>query len=290
MKDPNVKCLTCGIDFYKRPYEIKRTYNHFCSRKCSSKNQDKKAEVKCLNCGIDFYKCSSEIKKSNNNFCSRECSSNYKDKKVEVKCLNCKIDFYKKLSSINRFPNHFCSKECKWKNQDKKVEVKCSNCNKFFLKKQNQIQKKPRHCCSIQCFKILAKYNKNWGSSRSKLEVYTEKKLTEELTLNISYNDTSIGYELDIYLPEMNFAIELNGVFHYKAIYGEKSLLKRQEIDRLKAEECVKRNIKLIVINVSEDKDNKRTLEKRYNEIKSLILNRFEEYKQQSSQPITLEF
>lgn len=251
MKDPNVKCLSCGIDFYKTPSYIKRSPNHFCSRECSWNHKNKKVEVNCLNCGKDFYKCSFEINRSKNNFCSRECSSNHKDKKIEVKCLNC---------------------------------------NKFFLKKQDQIQKKPRHCCSIQCFKILAKYNKNWGSSRSKLEVYTEKKLTEELTLNISYNDTSIGYELDIYLPEMNFAIELNGVFHYKAIYGEKSLLKRQEIDRLKAEECVKRNIKLIVINVSEDKDNKRTLEKRYNEIKSLILNRFEEYKQQSSQPVTLEF
>jgi hypothetical protein len=285
-----VKCLTCGIDFYKLPNQIKKTANHFCSRKCSAKNQDQKVEVKCIQCKEAFYKTRCQIKKTTNHFCSIKCSAKNQDQKVEVKCLNCGMDLYKKPSSIKRSSSNFCSRECKWKHQDQKVEVKCLNCNKFFLKKQDQIQKKPRHCCSIQCFKTLAKYNKNWGSSRSKLEVYTEKKLTEELTLNISYNDTSIGYELDIYLPEMNFAIELNGVFHYKAIYGEKSLLKRQEIDRLKAEECVKRNIKLIVINVSEDKDNKRTLEKRYNEIKSLILNRFEEYKQQSSQPITLEF
>ena len=290
MKDPNVKCLSCGIDFYKTPSYIKRSPNHFCSRECSWNHKNKKIEVNCLNCGKDFYKCSFEINRSKNNFCSRECSWNHKNKKIEVNCLNCGKDFYKCSFEINRSKNNFCSRECSSNHKDKKIEVKCLNCNKFFLKKQDQIQKKPRHCCSIQCFKILAKYNKNWGSSRSKLEVYTEKKLTEELTLNISYNDTSIGYELDIYLPEMNFAIELNGVFHYKAIYGEKSLLKRQEIDRLKAEECVKRNIKLIVINVSEDKDNKRTLEKRYNEIKSLILNRFEEYKQQSSQPVTLEF
>lgn len=251
MKDPNVKCLACGIDFYKLPSQIRRYQNHFCSIECSSKNQNKKIEVKCLACGIDFYK---------------------------------------KLSATKRQPNHFCSNKCLGTHRDKKVEVNCLNCNKFFLKKQSNIQNRPRHCCSTYCYKMLAKYKKNWGSRRSKLEVYIERKLTEELTLKIEYNDTSIGYELDIYLPEMSFAIELNGVFHYKAIYGEKALLKRQEIDRLKAEECVKRNIKLIVINVSEDKVNKRTLEKRYNEIKSLILNRFEEYKQQSIQPITLEF
>lgn len=250
MKDPNVKCLTCGIDFYKKPYEIKRKPNHFCSPKCLS---------------IHRYK------------------------KVEVKCLNCEINFNKRLSESKRFPNHFCSKDCKWIHSNKQIEVQCLNCNKFFKKKESKIKTQPRHCCSIQCFKMLAKYKKNWGSNRSKLEIYAEKRLTEELILNISYNDTSIGYELDIYLPELSFAIELNGITHYKAIYGEEALLKRQENDRLKAEECVKRNIKLIVINVSEDKDNKRTLEKRYNEINNLILSRVEEYKQQLSQPITFE-
>ncbi len=289
MKDPNVKCLNCGIDFYKLPYDIKRSTNHFCSLKCSGIHRGKKVEVKCLTCGIDFYKKLFEIKRYSNHFCSRECSGIHRDKKVEVKCLTCGIDFYKKLFKIKRSSNHFCSIECSAKNKNQKVEVKCSNCNKFFLKKHGQIQKRPRHCCSIYCYKMLAKFKKNWGSNRSKLEIYVEKRLTEELTLNISYNKTSIGYELDIYLPELSFAIELNGITHYKAIYGEEALLKRQEIDRLKAEECVKRNIKLIVINVSEDKDNKRTLEKRYNEIKNLILSRLEEYKQQSSQPFTLE-
>ncbi len=250
MKDPNVKCLTCRIDFYKLPYDIKRSTNHFCSLKCSGIHRGKKVEVKCLTCGIYFYK---------------------------------------KLSESKRFPNHFCSKDCKWIHSNKQIEVQCLNCNELFKKKESKIKTQPRHCCSIQCFRMLAKYKKNWGSNRSKLEIYVEKRLTEELALNISYNDTSIGYELDIYLPEMSFAIELNGVFHYKAIYGEEALLKRQEIDRLKAEECVKRNIKLIVINVSEDKNNKRTFEKRYNEIKNLILSRVEECKQQSSQPITLE-
>ena len=175
MKDPNVKCLACDVHFYKTPCEIKRYPNHFCSRKCIGKYQNKKIQVECLACGIDFYK---------------------------------------KPSLIKRTSSNFCSQECKWKHQNRKVEVKCLNCNKFFLKKHDQIQKKPRHCCSAYCFKMLAKFKKNWGSNRSKLEIYVEKRLTEELILNISYNDTSIGYELDIYLPELNFAIELNGITH----------------------------------------------------------------------------
>ena len=289
MKDPNVKCLACGIDFYKLPYDIKRSTNHFCSQKCSSIHRKKNVEVKCLTCGIDFYRKPNQIKKYHTHFCSKKCLGINKDKKIEVTCLNCEINFNKRLSESKRFPNHFCSKDCKWIHSNKQIEVQCLNCNKLFKKKESKIKTQPRHCCSIQCFRMLAKYKKNWGSNRSKLEIYVEKRLTEELALNIIYNDTSVGYELDIYLPEMSFAIELNGVTHYKAIYGEEALLKRQEIDRLKAEECVKRNIKLIVINVSEDKNNKRTLEKRYNEIKNLILSRVEEYNQQLGQPITLE-
>ena len=245
--------------------------------------------VNCSDCGKLIYRQNYLLKQRDLHFCSKKCLGINKDKKIEVTCLNCEINFNKRLSESKRFPNHFCSKDCKWIHSNKQIEVQCLNCNELFKKKESKIKTQPRHCCSIQCFRMLAKYKKNWGSNRSKLEIYVEKRLTEELALNISYNDTSIGYELDIYLPEMSFAIELNGVFHYKAIYGEEALLKRQEIDRLKAEECVKRNIKLIVINVSEDKDNKRTLEKRYNEIKNLILSRLEEYKQQSSQPFTLE-
>ena len=328
MKDPNVKCLNCGIDFYKFPNQIKRYPNHFCSNKCRGLHQNKKIEVKCLTCGIDFYKLPNQIKKYSNhfcsnkcnglhqnkkievecsnceviflkkisqiklshmNFCSRKCNGNFHDKSVQVQCKSCEVFFLKKLSDVKKTLHHFCSQKCYSHYQDKKVEVNCFNCKKLFRKKQSEVKRCPRHCCSRYCSQMLAKYNKNWGSSRSKLEIYVEKRLTEELALNISYNDTSIGYELDIYLPEMSFAIELNGVFHYKAIYGEEALLKRQEIDRLKAEECVKRNIKLIVINVSEDKNNKKTFEKRYNEIKKLILSRLEEYKQQLSQPITLE-
>ena len=289
MKDPNVKCLTCGIDFYKKPSKIKLYPNHFCSLKCLGFYNNKKVEVECLNCKVLFFKTANKIKLYPNHFCSLKCLGIYRDKKVEVQCLNCEVFFFKTTCKIKLSTKHFCSTKCMGVYNDKKVEVKCLNCNDIFLKKLCEIRKRPRHCCSIQCFKMLAKYKKNWGSNRSKLEIYVEKRLTEELALNISYNDTSIGYELDIYLPEMSFAIELNGVFHYKAIYGEEALLKRQEIDRLKAEECVKRNIKLIVINVSEDKDNKRTFEKRYNEIKNLILSKVKEYKQQLSQPITLE-
>lgn len=289
MKDPNVKCLTCGIDFYKTPYNIKKSSSNFCSRECKWKHQEQKVEVKCLNCEVTFSKILSHFKKYSNHFCSNKCRGIYYNTSVQVQCLSCELFFFKRFNDIKRRPKHFCSKKCTGNYQDKRIEVQCQNCNKFFKKQESEIKKTSRHCCSRYCYQMLAKYKKNWGSNRSKLEIYVEKRLTEELTLNISYNNTSIGYELDIYLPEMSFAIELNGVFHYKAIYGEEALHKRQEIDRLKAEECVKRNIKLIVINVSEDKNNKKTFEKRYNEIVNLLLSRVEECKQQSSQPITLE-
>jgi hypothetical protein len=249
----------------------------------------KNPNVKCLSCRVDFYKKPCNILKSPNHFCSNKCRGLYFNKQIEVQCLNCKLFFLKELNKIKKYPNHFCSIKCCGIHKNKKTEVVCFNCKKLFMKEQCEIKRAPRHCCSKDCFKMMAKYKKNWGSNRSKLEIYIEKKLTEDLELNILYNKTSIGYELDIHIPELNLAIELNGITHYKPIYGLDALLKRQEIDRLKAAECIKQNISLIVINVSNDKSNKSTLEKRYNNIKALILNRIKLYKYFSNQPIAIE-
>lgn len=287
MKDPNVKCLSCGVDFYKLPSEIRRYPNHFCSKNCMHTYRTKKIETECAYCKKEFYKKPSDMK-CTKHFCSNDCMRLFTSRKVQVICQNCKLEFNKKPSSI-RYTNNFCSNKCRGAYHNKKVEVQCFNCSKIFMKDFRFIKKNPRHCCSIDCSRMLAKTKKNWGSTRSKLEKYVEKRLIEELDLNILYNKNSIGYELDIHIPELNLAIELNGITHYKPIYGEKALHRRQEIDRLKAAECIKQNISLIVINVSNDKSNKSTLEKRYNNIKALILNRIKLYKYFSNQPIAIE-
>lgn len=53
--------------------------------------------------------------------------------------------------------------------------------------------------------------------------------------LKVLTNDkTAIGKEIDIYLPELKFAIEVDGITHIKPIFGEETLKRTQASDKLK--------------------------------------------------------
>jgi hypothetical protein len=193
------------------------------------------------------------------------------------KCDQCGKEGYKKPSLLKNRKNIFCCKECSDKFKDKRVEVICLVCQKVFLKEQCEIKRYGRHCCSKECGKLLRIFHKNWGSSRSKLEIYIENQMKNIFSFFIDYNNTETGYELDIYVPHLDLAIEINGIFHYKAIYGMKKLLRVQQIDKEKVVECKKRNIKLIVIDVSNDKSTKKVFRERFEQVLSLINERIEE-------------
>jgi hypothetical protein len=49
----------------------------------------------------------------------------------------------------------------------------------------------------------------------------------------------------------MNLAFEINGIFHYKPIYGENKLKLTQLNDQKKIDACIKKRISLIVIDIS---------------------------------------
>jgi len=77
MKTPNVKCEQCGIEFYKKPNEQRRTKSNFCSHKCLGNFRNKTQEVVCKHCQKQFLKANSEINKTPNNFCSKSCAASY---------------------------------------------------------------------------------------------------------------------------------------------------------------------------------------------------------------------
>ena len=68
-------------------------------------------------------------------------------------------------------------------------------------------------------------------------------------------------------------------------------LLRRQKVDKLKAEECIKRNINLIVINVSKDKQSKKVMTQRINEVVDIIRERINLYSKETNPvQLSLEF
>lgn len=184
--------------------------------------------------------------------------------KVDIKCPVCFIIFsIEKRELIRRLKVNksgiFCSIQCRWDNKNsgkhEKVEVKCKQCSKLFLKSYRETIRipTPNHFCSHSCSATYQNTHKTTGYRRSKLEKWLEEQLTILYPdLHIDYNKTNaIESELDIYIPSLKLAVELNGIFHYEPIYGVEKLASIQNNDNRKFQACLERNIELVIIDSS---------------------------------------
>jgi hypothetical protein len=207
--------------------------------------------------------------------------------KLPCECYQCNNIFYitkhrifQSLNPNTRGKSKFCSLECKQKHSIKKQIVNCKNCNIEFEKSQSEIIKSTNHFCSNSCSATYNNKNKTTGYRRSKLEIWLEEELTNLYPkLLIEYNNkTAIGSELDIYIPSLNLAIELNGIFHYEPIYGIDKLNQIKHNDKSKSLSCHEFKIDLCIIDTSQQKYVKPSTSKKYldiitNIIKERIIN-----------------
>ena len=123
--------------------------------------------------------------------------------------------------------------------------VLCKNCKK---------QTSNKKFCSQKC-RLEYKF-KHGRKNRSKLEKYISKRIKEEFyLLKVKNNDRQIleeNLELDIYIPNLNIAFEIQGQMHYKFIkyfhHTYDNFIKQQLRDRRKKILCYKKNIILIYI------------------------------------------
>lgn len=150
-----------------------------------------------------------------------------------------------------------------------KIECECNQCGKKFMKHQNQIEKTKHNFCSKSCAAVYNNANKKYGTRRSKLEKYLEEELTKLYpNLEVHYNRVdTIKAELDIYIPSLSLAFELNGIFHYEPIYGKDKLASIQNNDKRKFQACLEKNIELCVIDSSSLKYFKSKNAKKYLDI-----------------------
>ena len=131
-------------------------------------------------------------------------------------------------------------KKLKTKKADKKRAIQKGNLNyKTF--------------CNSSCAATYNNTHKTHGTRKSKLECYLETKLKELYpTLEFHFNKKdAINSELDIYIPLLKLAFELNGIYHYEPIHGAKKLSEIQNNDHRKFQACLERNIELCIIDSS---------------------------------------
>ena len=145
----------------------------------------------------------------------------------------------------------------------------------FFYKKKNQILKTKNNFCSKSCATTYNNKNKTFGTRRSKLEIFIEEQLIKDFpSLTFYFNSKKfIESELDIYIPELKLAFELNGIFHYEPIYGENKLEKIKTNDNQKIINCFKQGIELCIIDTSTCKYlNIKSKNKFYEIVKNLVV------------------
>ena len=178
-------------------------------------------------------------------------------------CSNCGKIFNKPLSVHNqsnkRKDQHsFCSIQCVGKSrigkfQQKRIIKPCLHCGKLVSKILSQAQKTPNFFCNCSCAATYNNTHKTKGNRRSRLEKFIEEQLSlifPDLLILYNNKDT-INSELDIYVPLLSLAFELNGIFHYEPIYGQKKLASIQNNDKRKIQACLEQKIELCIIDAT---------------------------------------
>jgi hypothetical protein len=181
--------------------------------------------------------------------------------KLPLRCLHCRKVFYLQAkfirSDLKLYPDgcKYCSKACCNAHHIVEVSMPCGYCGKTVVRDRNQAKRSKSGFifCNSSC---AVKYNnahKTTGTRRSKFEKWIEEQLTARYPdMPVIYNSKeTIQSELDIYIPSINLAIELNGIFHYEPIYGAEKLASIQTNDDRKFQACFEKGIELLIIDIS---------------------------------------
>jgi hypothetical protein len=194
-------------------------------------------------------------------FSQKEFDESKSSDKLPCECYLCKNVFYRKKKEIkNSFsektknPIKYCSLSCSAQSKgNTRFDTNCKNCGNLITKKLNLCRKSKNYFCNRSCSGTYNNKHKLFGIRRSKLEFWLEEQLNQLYpNLEIHYNrKDTINSELDIYIPSLKLAFELNGIFHYEPIYGSDKLEKTKLNDTNKFQQCQINNISLCVIDVS---------------------------------------
>ena len=200
-------------------------------------------------------------------------------KKLPYKCEYCGKIFYKNKDLIKKAfaPSNswrntykYCSLKCHHAACTKRIKIKCKQCNKelYIIPYRINKSKSGNFFCSRSCAATYNNTHRKTGTRQSKLELWLKDKLSILYpNLEILYCDkTTINSELDIYIPSLKLAFELNGIYHYEPIHSMNKL-------KQKYQACLENNIELCIIDASQLKYFKERNCIKYLDIVTKIIN-----------------
>jgi hypothetical protein len=179
---------------------------------------------------------------------------------AKMLCLHCNkifpLEKHRVQRAAERRTGKYCSQTCARHARRTSQEVHCANCNNLFRKHGVEIKRTSKHFCSRSCAAQFNNRHKNLGASRrSKAEDYLSNLRRQDFpALEIIQNNRALlssGLEVDIVIPRLKLAIELNGPVHYFPLFGEKKLAKIQAADISKQAEIQIIGYNLLVIDIS---------------------------------------
>lgn len=183
-----------------------------------------------------------------------ELNSKCNKDQIECICNNCGIvqlrNVYNVRTAISRGYQKFLCKSCvKLTKISTKVHKSCINCNKIFTVSINSLQ---CFCCQ-SCSAAYNNTHKKYGIRRSKLEIWVEQELIKLYpNMDFHFNRKSlINSELDIYIPTIKTAFELNGIYHYKPIHSDHQFARIKDNDNKKVQACLALGVDIHIINTS---------------------------------------
>ena len=196
--------------------------------------------------------------------------------KIKLICVCCNKPFDVLPGYYNQCINKGivlkCSKECSIIYRTKQRDVvNCMQCNKLYEK----LPRNKTKFCSQSCSATYNNTHKTHGIRISKLENWLQFKLLEKYLFEIHFNKKdAINSELDIYIPHLKLAFELNGIFHYEPIYSPEQLSKIQNNDNRKFQACIERGIELCIMDTSKQKYFKDSTSQQFLDIITIIIDK----------------
>lgn len=227
-------CEYCGKEFYIDGYENRKYFPKCCSSKCAHKLSASKN-----NSGTKICKCTK---------CNKEFEINKHADPNRFVCVQCKNEIRKQRlyqKSLDILKN----KKCKKTSSNKKIKKRVLT-EESIRKLREAGKKSAAHQSEVR---------------RSKNEIKFCS-LCESYFKNVSHNEPIFnGWDADVILPDIKFAILWNGKVHYEPIFGIANYNRVINRDKIKLKEIENAGYKFYIIK-DIGKYNENFVEEKFNE------------------------